>query len=178
MGDDIPFDVDFEVVNKTRTGRTEFEYECNVRMYNQTGLTLENIQLELTGVSSNMTLINPYTATFANIGPNGSALSENTCTFSVDRSIEIDPAQINWHLIYEIVDICGIMQQTSSSTIALDSESDITSEGDVNFEDLKVLAEQWLQPPGTPSADLAPQPNGDNIVNFLDFAKLAENWMK
>lgn len=55
---------------------------------------------------------------------------------------------------------------------------DITGEGDVNFEDLKVLAEQWLQPPGNPSADIAPQPNGDNIVNFLDFALLAENWLK
>ncbi len=177
VGNNIPFDVEFEVVNKTRTGRWEFEYECNIRMYNQTDLTLENIQLELTGVSSNMTLINPYTAAFADIGPKGSALSENICTFSVDRLIEIDSAQINWDLTYQIVDICGIMQQTSSSTIILGSGSDITGEGDVDWADLRILAEQWLQPPGIPSADIAPEPV-DGIVNFLDFAVLAEDWMK
>jgi len=50
---------------------------------------------------------------------------------------------------------------------------DITGDGKVNFKDLKILAEQWLQPPGIPSADIAP----DNIVNFKDFAVLAENWL-
>jgi len=48
----------------------------------------------------------------------------------------------------------------------------------VDFADLEVLAEQWLQPPGTPSADIAPQPNGDGIVNFLDFAILASHWLE
>jgi arabinogalactan endo-1,4-beta-galactosidase len=54
---------------------------------------------------------------------------------------------------------------------------DITGNGIVDFEDLDILAEQWLQPPGTPSADIAPLPNGDGIVNFLDFALLASNWL-
>jgi len=55
--------------------------------------------------------------------------------------------------------------------------SDITGDGKVNFEDLKVIANQWLQQPGIPSADIAPQPDGDDIVNFLDFAKFASNWL-
>jgi len=53
---------------------------------------------------------------------------------------------------------------------------DITCDGKVNFEDLLVLADQWLQPPRTPSADLAPSPL-DNFVNFLDFAVFAGNWL-
>ena len=55
---------------------------------------------------------------------------------------------------------------------------DITGNGIVDFEDLAILADQWLQPPGIPSADIAPSPNGDGIVNFLDFAVLAGHWLE
>jgi predicted aspartyl protease len=54
---------------------------------------------------------------------------------------------------------------------------DITNNGKVDWYDLKVLTDQWLQPPGFPSADIAPTPV-DGIVNFLDFAVLAENWLE
>ena len=40
----------------------------------------------------------------------------------------------------------------------------------VDYEDLAILAEQWLKTPGIPSADIAPRPAGDGEVNFLDFA--------
>jgi len=46
-------------------------------------------------------------------------------------------------------------------------------DGDVDFKDLAVEAEKRLGPPGTPSANIAPQPYGDGTVNLLDFA---ENW--
>jgi len=54
---------------------------------------------------------------------------------------------------------------------------DISEDGKVNYEDLGVLADQWLQPPGTPSADIAPSPV-DGLVNFLDFAVLAKHWLE
>ncbi len=54
---------------------------------------------------------------------------------------------------------------------------DITGDGKVNYEDLEKLANQWLQPPGTPSADIAPSPV-DGFVNFLDFAILANHWLE
>ena len=47
----------------------------------------------------------------------------------------------------------------------------------VDISDLIILINQWLQAPGTPSADIAP-PGGDGIVNFLDFAVFAENWLR
>ena len=55
---------------------------------------------------------------------------------------------------------------------------DLDGLGDVNFGDLVILVSQWLQLPGTPSADIAPKPNGDGIVNFLDLAVLAGHWME
>ncbi len=53
---------------------------------------------------------------------------------------------------------------------------DFDTNGYVDFDDLLVLVEQWLQTPGDPSADIAPQPYSDNKVNLLDFTKLAEQW--
>ena len=53
---------------------------------------------------------------------------------------------------------------------------DFDGNGYVDFDDLQVLVEQWLQTPGDPSADIAPQPYSDNMVDLLDFAKLAEQW--
>ena len=50
---------------------------------------------------------------------------------------------------------------------------DFTGNGFVDFEDLEILVSYWLQ--NEPSVDIAPA-GGDGIINFLDFAGLAENW--
>jgi len=54
---------------------------------------------------------------------------------------------------------------------------DINGDGAVNMDDLLIMARDWLQADSI--ADIYPlPPDGDNIVNFQDFAKLAENWLK
>jgi Peptidase C10 family/Sulfatase-modifying factor enzyme 1/Spi protease inhibitor len=59
---------------------------------------------------------------------------------------------------------------TSASPINVDLNGD----GTVDVRDLAMLADQWLQPPGTPSADFMP----DGMVNFLDFAVFAQHWLE
>jgi hypothetical protein len=44
------------------------------------------------------------------------------------------------------------------------------------YHDLAIFAEQWLLE--GPLYDIAPEPDGDGVVNFLDFAVFAENWLK
>jgi hypothetical protein len=46
----------------------------------------------------------------------------------------------------------------------------------VDFIDFAVLAAQWRLPPAEPSADIAPN-SGDNIVDRLDLAAMADNWL-
>ncbi len=46
----------------------------------------------------------------------------------------------------------------------------------MNFKDFAILAAQWLQAPGIPSADIAP-PGGDGDVNPLDRAVILEEWL-
>lgn len=56
--------------------------------------------------------------------------------------------------------------------------ADIDGSGAVDLGDLVILASQWLQTPGIPSADIMPLGRKDNFVDILDFQKLAELWHK
>lgn len=53
---------------------------------------------------------------------------------------------------------------------------DLDIDCDVDFADFAVLAWQWQQPPGVPSADIAP-PSGDGIVNMNDLGLLVDSWL-
>ena len=57
------------------------------------------------------------------------------------------------------------------SVLAACPDGDLTGDCEVDFEDVRVLAEQWLSPPGS-LADL----DGLNGVEARDFALLAKNW--
>jgi len=176
-----PFEIEFNVVDKRRIGRTLFEYDCVVTVTNISLFSVRNIELEIVKASENMTIIDP-TVTFGDIeiAPGESAASLDMCTFQVDRSEATEPARIIWQSACEVVGGVPGAQDIASGICLLNLgiiAGDITGDDKVDFEDLNILAEQWLQPPGIPSADIAP-PDGDNIVNFLDFALLAENWLQ
>jgi len=57
---------------------------------------------------------------------------------------------------------------------AVRSAGDVNGNGQVDWDDVRVLGEQWLQDPVGlyPCADL----NGDNDVNFVDFAVIGADW--
>jgi gluconolactonase len=74
----------------------------------------------------------------------------------------------------------GTTLLTSSIELINPNPADFDGDGAVDYEDLQVIAGQWLQsepPTGLPlEADIAPDPNGDGIVNFKDFAVFAQYW--
>jgi len=47
----------------------------------------------------------------------------------------------------------------------------------VDMRDLGIMAEQWQQAPGEPSADIAPG-SGDGIVDWYDLEVLVDNWLE
>lgn len=57
------------------------------------------------------------------------------------------------------------------------TRADFNGDCCVNFRDFAYVALQWLQSPGEPSADIAPPPDGDGIVNMQDLAVLVEHWL-
>lgn len=174
-----PFVATFDVNDRTRMSRTGFRYECWVTLSNLSPGAVENIQLELVDVPDNMEIIDSN-VTFDYIEAWGLATSEDTCTFDVNRIEPIRPAEISWRATYQIADSGESMQQMSSTVVLLEpvglASGDITGEGVVDIDDLVRMADDWLQ--GSSLADIYPAPPyGDDIVNFQDFAVLAENWL-
>jgi len=89
-------------------------------------------------------------------------------SFTVDKEANKVTVQINHFSLWALT---GAPGQAGDSPVG-----DINGDNNVDYEDLIILASQWLQPPSEPSADIAPQGSPDGIVNFLDFAVLAGNW--
>ncbi len=48
---------------------------------------------------------------------------------------------------------------------------------ELDFLEFAVLASQWQQAPGIPSADISPWPDGNGIVNIEDLAVFANFWL-
>lgn len=69
---------------------------------------------------------------------------------------------------------CGYPATLSATVIP--PPSDLDDDGDVDFIDFSILANQWLQPPGSPSADIDP-PGGNGIVDLFDLEVLADEWL-
>jgi len=55
--------------------------------------------------------------------------------------------------------------------------ADLDTDCWIDFYDLAILCDQWLQAPSTPSADVAPT-EGDGVVNLLDLAVIADQWLQ
>ena len=54
---------------------------------------------------------------------------------------------------------------------------DLDADGDTDLFDFSILAGQWLQLPGQPSADIAPC-GGDCIIDFSDLKVLCDHWLE
>jgi hypothetical protein len=55
--------------------------------------------------------------------------------------------------------------------------ADFSGDCFVNFKDFAILGSQWLQSPGVPSADIAPE-SPDGFVDSLDLAVLTDSWLE
>ena len=177
MGADEFNPIRLGIVSKKRVARTEFVYDCNVTFTNLWPFAVKNVQLEMMQASENMTIIEPNVI-FGDIEfkARDTITSIDTCTFQVYRPKPIDPKKIVWQVRCQRADNGMPIELTINSVGYGVLEG--AAEGKIDFEDLAELAGEWLQTQGVPSADIAPWPNGDGIINFLDFARLAENWMR
>jgi hypothetical protein len=177
--------VGFEVINKTRVGRTTFEYEMKLIIQNQNDYDVTDIEVRLVNASSAVIEVADDSTSFSIIATGQTASSDNTFMVTVDRLLLIGPSRLTWELIYYT---SGDQQESLDMTMSLsladlgvgEVAGDITGEGDVNYADLARIAEKWLWigTPGSIDEDIAPEPNGDGRVDFLDFTLLAKNWMK
>ena len=178
---DLQF-VGFNIINKTRIGRTIFQYTLSLSLENIGPTDASNITVNLIVVDNQVTNVIDDTINYGVI-LSGSMVDSNSLgdyfVVEIDRAEELTPGRLTWQ-----VDYSSRMQMMSLGLSAALGEDgvvgDITGEGDVNMADLMRLAEKWLWTgtPGSADEDIAPHPDGDGIVNFLDFAIMTENWME
>lgn len=70
----------------------------------------------------------------------------------------------------------GVSIDNLSVTICGPKNPDLYHDYHVDLFDFAVLASQWVQAPGVPSADIAPD-SGDGVVDINDLAVLAAHWL-
>ena len=172
----------FNIIDKTRIGRTTYRYILSLSLTNTTAGNMTNVYVKLIEACEPVTKIIDGNIFFPQINAGNTVDSNILGDFfivEVDRSKLIIPGRLTWQVDYAMSG-ASQMHLMSADFMMEDNSTpgDITGNGVVDYDDILVLCEQWLQPPGTPSADIAPTPTGDGIVNWLDFAVLANNWVQ
>jgi hypothetical protein len=107
--------------------------------------------------------INEYSASdLANLDRFGVSVSLDAAHMVVGAHLKdhIDPPVENCGAVYFFEIIAG----------------DLNCDSAVDFVDYTILADQWKEAPGSPSADIAP-PGGNGVVDWSDLDVLTKNWL-
>ena len=169
----------FEIINKTPTGGTTFEYELAVIVYNSNPYDMTGVQMPLKNWDSAVLSVSDNFAEIDSLQAGEIKTSQDTFTLTLDRSLLVPTGRLTWELTYYVPAYEIQVQQSTVSiaSTAIDSKAgDITGEGEVNFTDFAVLASQWDKSPQIPSADIAPPLDGH--VGMEDLLYLAQNWLQ
>jgi beta-lactam-binding protein with PASTA domain len=174
------FPAGFVTINKTRVGRTSFEYELAVRVRNSNAFAMNNVQMKLMDWDAAVQSVSDDSIIIDIIPAGATVTSTDTFKIVVDRSTLINSSRLVWELTYYTVASGDQVQQAMMSMLLSDIDAgvpgDISGDGKVNFDDFAILAGQWDDAPGNPSADIAPSPDGH--VWIEDLMYLADNWLK
>ncbi len=71
-----------------------------------------------------------------------------------------------------------IASEVGEIEVDLCGTADLNNDDKIDLGDYAILAEQWLEEPGTPSADLSPFCSGDGIVDINDLGLLVDDWVE
>ena len=166
----------FVTINKTRIGRTTFEYELAVIVRNSNAFDMTNVQMQLKDWDAAVLSVSDDSIVINTIPAGVTITSTDTFKIVVDRSTLVDSSKLAWILTYYVPAYGTEVQQTASMLLSAIGfpGGDITKDGRVNLEDFAIMAQQWDDVPGSPSADIA-SPWGH--VGIEDLIYLAENWL-
>jgi hypothetical protein len=168
----------FEIIRKTRVGRTVFEYELKVIVRNTNDFDMTDIRMRLIAQPSAVLSVTHDTLTLASVAAGAVAAGDQAFGVTIDRSALIPAGRLTWELTYYIPsdgqqasgELTSLRIQAIDSTLG-----DIDTDGKVNMADFLILSAQWNDVPGDPSADIAEPLDG--LVGFDDLLFLAECWL-
>jgi parallel beta-helix repeat protein len=91
----------YNLVEKTRVGRTLFDYRLQVRVKNQSASNAVDVSLELLHMPSNVTIIEPL-VDVGSVPAGATVTSTDTFTIRVDRQTLTSALGISWRVTYAI----------------------------------------------------------------------------
>lgn len=169
----------FEIIGKTRIGRTAFDYELAVIVRNTNSFDITDVRMQLISPTAAVLSVADDYATFEVIYAGETQTSEDTFTLTLDRSLPVRTGRLTWELTYYVPMHGGWVEQAFASlplSVVDPKPGDITGDGEVNLKDLEALASQWGTAPSVPSADIALPYDG--VVGLGDLQYLAEHWLE
>jgi len=185
----IPDRVEIEswnLINKTRVGRTVFDYEISVTVRNNGSSSIYNLSLELVRMPPELMLLDS-TILISSVSPGDSVASTDLFKIRIDRTQTLSDLETICRMSFNNAnqseqwsDYEGTIEFSTDSvsyaTRAVYLVGDVTNSGSVNITDLAQICSCWLS--DCPSVDIAPTHQGDGIIDFLDFAELSRNWRR
>ncbi len=162
----------FVTVEIERIGRTLFSYELAVVLSNNSDQYLEDVVLELNEVPAGVTIADK-TVNIGPLAPGATVTSADTFTVEVDRSANVDVAEVSWRGSFVIASqpIEAAISTWVNWHHAELSLGDVDSDGDVDLLDYSALSACMRGPhiaanAGCSSRDL----DGNGFVDLQDYA--------
>ncbi len=90
---------DYEIFNRTRVGRTTFDYELSIVIANDSDVAVTGVVANLLSVPGNATIIDDDVDVGA-LAAGEMVISLDTFTLRVDRSVPLSPLAISWLVTY------------------------------------------------------------------------------
>ena len=147
--------ISFNQVDKRRVGRTEFEYDFTVTLKNLRPWTMYAVTFRIDHLPENVSA-SDRSVYFEKITAQAAATSADIFTIRTDRSIDFDVSELTWDVLPYF-------------------PSDYTLNGRVDMNDFAILSSCWLT--SSSIVDIAPEPDGDGVVDILDMAAMMEDWL-
>ncbi len=174
----------FKIIEDTRLARTIFRYDLSLSLTNISNSNMVGVRIEVVYRSPQIVNVVDNQIIFPLIEANSTVDSNDIgdyFTIDIDRSEPIGAGRLTWRLDYTEPQGAAMQMMSMSFTesdFGLPAVAgDVTGEGIYDTEDLIIMARDWLQS-GSIADIYPPPPDGDDIVNLLDFAVLALHWME
>jgi parallel beta-helix repeat protein len=152
--------IGYELISQKKITETEFEYIFRLVGKNTGKRDVKNITLNLAREPNGTSVIDGVVY-FSTIQAGEQLLSDDTFTVRSDKSPDILVRELIWQ-------VCKCVERP---------KSDFSHDWTVSLADLAKFTDQWLNSCSEPNWCQGTDLDQSNLVNFMDFATFAQNWL-
>jgi len=152
--------IGYEIISQKKISETESEYIFRLVAKNTGKQDVKNITLKLAREPNGTSIIDSVVY-FSTIQAGEQILSNDTFTVRSDKSQDVLESELIWQ-------VCKCIERP---------KSDFSHDWTVGLADLAKFTDQWLNSCSEPSWCQGTDLDQSNLVNFIDFATFAQNWL-